>query len=248
MKTYLALPIGLLIAFSFARCTNTVTEVQYVYVPTGPALARFISMMPDNSAIILRDTPYVSAPIFYSTLTATQPSYLPLTPDSAERYYLYSAIDRRYLDAVSISAPQLKDASVNTFALFWIDTQGTTPARAICVGGGNNDSNKYRPIPKGFARLRFINGVANYPTQPNVSLDLDRIDSSIDTRRFSEMSDYILIPAGTHKLIVSTVDTRQPIDSTTQVFVGGLFYTARFIGIHGNPDPSWADRLIVDPE
>ncbi len=249
MKNYLAVPLGLLIAFSFADCTNTVVETVIVHdtIPSGPAMVRFISMMSDGSDFNLKLTSSVDAPVFASTLTVSKTTYLPLVPDSDVHYYCFSAKTGKLLDSIPIAGSVLKDASVNSFALFYHDSTPTSPPRMQFAGGGNNDSGKYRPVHQGYAKLRLINGVRSYPaSRAIVNIDIDTVTNTLTAVAEPEMSDYMPVQTGNHKLIISDIETQEVLWSGFQIFDQGGFYTARYIGVHG--DTTRPDRLIVDTQ
>ncbi|MDP4199729.1 MAG: hypothetical protein Q8922_03900 [Bacteroidota bacterium] len=246
MKLLLSVPIVLLLAFSFTGCSDPVTpttirDTTYISVPTGPALVRFVSMYPDGrSAFVLKLTSNPDDPGFVSTGSGTQPYYLPLVPDSDARYYVF--FNSQLVDSIVLSGKQLPDASINTFALSWRISSNGNPS-INTNGGVNNDSLKWKPIPRGYARIRFINGV-DYLS--SMSLALDNVSNPLDTIPFSELSGYADVPAGKHQLLVIPTGFTQVLSSYNEILDSGGYYTARYVGIHG--DATNPDHLVVDAE
>lgn len=208
------------------------------------ALVRFISMMPDNSGISLKLTNSVDAPIFATTLTATQAAYLPFVPDSAREFYLFSGT--KFLDKISTSDKALRKGSVNTYGLFWFPDSVGPDGHIQAVGGDNNDSLKFVTPPAGCAMVRFINGNSYVPPGAT-DLDTESTAHAIATSTFAQpFPSYVPLPAGKHTLIVSRHDNQQAIDSLPPlvgVFQAGLFYTVRYIGDANHPP-----QLIIDAE
>jgi hypothetical protein len=250
MTRYLA-ATSLLICLAFVGCsgpTETKIERDTTYVPVHDsvkvALVRFISMMPDNSSISLKLTSNIDAPIYATTLTSTQASYLPFIPDSARTFYLYSS--SQYLDAISLSDKQLRKGSVNTFALFLFpDVSGSVHVQAL--GGDNNDSMKVKPITPGYAMIRLIDGNSEIPSSLTVDLDTGSTSNPICTSQFAQqLPNYVQVPAGKHTLLLSNHADRSTIDGIPPIvsnFESGMFYTVRFLGDAQNPA-----KLIIDPE
>ncbi len=241
MIRYLAGILSLTATLALVGCTETTVETRVdtlrVHDTLKIALARFISMMPDNSAINLKLVNSVDSPIYATTLQSTQAAYLPMLPDSAQNFYLYNGTT--FLDSIFIAKDQLRKGSVNTFGLFWNVLNGIGHIR--CIGGDNNDSTKLQPIPPGYARVRFLYGNEYLYSRP---LDLMSDQNRIATANFAEISGYSLVPSG--KRTLSLMDGGQPTNiSTVGIFQSGMFYTVRYIGDSSASHPA---RLIVEAE
>jgi hypothetical protein len=243
MKSYLAAVLSLA-ALAFIGCsTTTETKIEHdttiVDNTVRSALVRFVSLLPDNSEINLRLTRATNQ-IFATTLSLTPNSYIPFVPDSSRWLYLFSG--NNFLDSIQVAGTQIRKGSVNTFGLFYVQS------RILAAGGDNNDSIKLRPVPNGYAMVRFING-NNWlsGSQQTVDLDTESLQTPILTSVFEQPpTKYVAIPAGTHKLILSISGTHQAVDSVTpkiSPFEAGMFYTVRFLGDSQHPG-----QLTIDPE
>ena len=248
MKRYLAavLPLFALAARAMTFLGGpSSTETVYVHDTltidntVRSAMVRFVSLMPDNSPINLKLSSSVDAKIYATTGSGTPLSYLPFIPDSSKWLFLYNGSD--FLDSFQVAGTQIRKGSINTFGLFQVQSG------VLAYGGDNNDSLKIRPVPTGRAMLRFING-NNWVGggQLTVNLDTESVtQNGILTSVFAQPpSTYISIPAGSHKLIVSSHG--QALDSVSprvDRFDAGMFYTVRLIG-----DETHTAQLIVDPE
>ncbi len=225
-----------------SSCTKTVTETVYVQVPVhdttrGPALLRFISMLPSDQTVFIKMVQDPNAPAPFTARSASQPLYMPVTPDSAVVYYLYKNSSEFY---GTVPMPTLPTNSLNTVALFKDSINSTFFI--------SNDSMKLRHAPTGKCYIRFINGVANYPAiGPTLFLDLDSLGHSpfVDKPavtgtpqavpvQYGTMNDYTLIPSGAHQTIVRAGQEQLTVGRMPglQAFDAGGYYTVRISGYY----------------
>ena len=231
--------LAVLFTLSLGSCTKTVTETVYVPVhdtTRGPALLRFISMLPNDQAVHIKTVNDPAAPSAFDARSTSSPFYLPLVPDSAVVYYLFTDFTSSY---ASVPIPNLPANSINTCCLFKDSSQAM-----FWIA---NDSMKLHAAPAGQCYIRFVNGVANYPASgPTLFLDLDTFGHSAfsDTTgnhgvpvaqpvQYGMMNNYSLIPAGSH-LVFVRADQTQLLTTPIEGFQAGAYYTARVYGSYPN--------------
>jgi hypothetical protein len=110
MIRYLAVILSLasiaLIGCSGSTETKYVYDTTYVHDSVNVALVRFVSLMPNNSAINLKLSPSVDAKIYASTLSSIQSSYLPFIADSSRTFYLFNGAT--FLDSIFIAGTTIR--------------------------------------------------------------------------------------------------------------------------------------------
>gem|GEM_PF-2346779 len=240
---------------SINSCTKTVTDTVYdtthdtvhLHDTIGPALIRFISMLPDSitggSPVVLSFSSDPKTASFFAGNTIGG-SYYPVAHDTAIQYYVFFA--GRLFD--SIPMPKLRPNSVNTYALF-LNTKGQ-----IYYVPPASDSTKLKTPPSGYAYLRFINGVPDYPVPvATFYLDIDTVGNSYSLYHlngqprpigFTEISEYALVKAGTHKVFVSAPYSSDADFTVPFSFQDGSFYTAHVTGSHSNNTA----KFLIDAE
>ena len=216
------------------------TVVHHDTIP-GPAFLRFISMF--NAQIILRQGGSAN-PDFTQVSTVMTKEFFAVPHDSTfvlyANYYFKPGMQK--LDSITI--PALKPFSMTTVAIF---ESGDTNNPVLFPKFADDSARRKLPPPDSCS-IRFINGLPDYPQpQALVNMHLDNINAPPlfpSQVIFSEIKNYIIIPAGIHTIYIrSETDITQSY-SLSFPFVAGEFYTARLIGRHADKD----DQLIIDAE
>lgn len=259
MRIFAFLFVGLLTASVLTTgCTksNPTTIVDTVHVKdtidhhdtvtTGPAFVRFIAFLNNSQTVVLkREVGSLFIP-FTSVASQSSRQYLPIRGDTVLNLQGSFFDSTKLIDGQNFLIPQIGAGTLVTVALFQVP--GPSLVEVF-------KSDPIPPPPSGFGYLRVINACADFPTpHPTVEAYLDDLSNpalfnepSSTTPKFisyQDMSDYVLVPVGSHSLLLkgqlgTVPDYTAPLNVTD-----GGYYTARLIGTRtaGN------DRLIIDTE
>ncbi|HEY3875664.1 MAG TPA: hypothetical protein VGM92_09320 [Candidatus Kapabacteria bacterium] len=241
------------LSVSLSSCTKTVTVTQIVtkdssVVDTiGLAMVRFVSMLPPADAQITifdtdKATPFTNAQLVVSH------DYIPVVPNTLETYYFSVPAFHWFLQE-SILPP---GHSFYTYALFFLAGQlGEDSSLDIVLV---TDSERFTPAPPGQCWVRFLDGVSTF--SPNaVYLETDTEDTSHSifksgnvarTWSFTDVSPYVLMPAGNHIFYADAEGTNDPeekLSSKPVDCLDGGYYSIRAVGTIGTDA-----QLVVDQE
>jgi hypothetical protein len=236
--------LAVLTLSSLSSCTKTIVQTVDVIdtvhdTVSGPALIRFLSMLPDGSTISIRKTASGNDALFASATSYSTPLYLPVRPDTAVRYFLYLSSQFSVFDSIPVQS--LAAGSINTYALF---LDASTPPRILPAWG--NDSVKLVAAPAGYCYLRFINGIQDYPPNAELYLDLDSIGNYVFPQpvHFGSIGNYTLVPIGNHAVMIQQPFASEALIAKNQSFEQGAYYTARAVG----KESDQSANLFIDVE
>lgn len=237
--------------------TETVVETKTVHdtivapLPRGPAWVRFISMLPEAGTVTLWTDAAKFNPPLANALTYSTMSFVPIDDSVGVTLYPdYYVNSVRYLDSINIGVRP--PYSLSTVALYVRENHdGTNRINAVVV----DDSARIQPPPPHMCYVRFLNGMADYPSQPYLFLGYDNAKNSvwhdgttpIGALATNDVLNYTLLQTGAgstqHKLYATTYDG-EIVDSVTRNFTEGHYYTVRVWGRKSNQ----TNRMSVDEE
>jgi hypothetical protein len=204
----------------------------------GPAFVRFIRLnAEDGQGDINLFENRANNIIFASVTGAPVREYHVMKSDSsmtikANYFYQGQPIED------SIILPSLVPHSLQSVILF--QQQGNGMIMSMI-----SDSLKLVPPPKGFAYVRFINGLSNYPQpQPIVNVFLDDATEPLMPRpiAFGDAHGYVLVPEGVHELSVRAPGSTSAFLDVQVLVLSGTYYTAKLTGLFAT------HKLSVTPE
>ena len=225
-KAIVVLALGLIITSHLSSCTKTETVTQwdttYVHVhdTVGPAMIRFISVLPDSFGTIFTvRASQTGLPI--ATVRTGAGSYLPVRANVSSVYYLYN---QNGVNIGAIPLPAFKPNTISSIVLFYDNNGlGFTPA---------DDSQKVIAAPQGHCYVRFINDIPDHTLSTLLSIDTDAFGHSLVQAAYEEASPYGLITAGNHMLLIHAQGDQPSgkIDTISTVFQDGSYYTVFAVG------------------
>lgn len=246
-------------SFFFQACSNTIEEVHDTVIHhdtiSGPAFLRFLAILNNTKASSIihlkmygQQNPY----LFTDVNPEMQKQFIPVMHDSTlllYANYFYGTGTQKF---DSLAVPPLKSYSMTTIVLFRTNDPGD-PNRLFAVFA--DDSVRRLTAPKDSCFVRLINGLPDYPQpSPTVNLHVDDINAPSFFRdistgisspvNFEEIRNYVLMPAGFHKIFVRSESDISQSYSASQQFIEGQFYTIRLTG--SKLDGS--DKLTIDTE
>ena len=223
-KVIAVLALGLIVMSQLSSCTKTETVTQWdttyvkVHDTIGQASIRFIPVLPDSFGVYQSVRRTMDGPTLL--LFKANPSYyIPVAPDTSAVYYLWNSTSNKYIDQVPL--PKLLPNSITSVVLYYDQSE----LQYILA----NDSQKVIPPPPGYSYVRFINTIADHSVSTYLSVDADHSGNSIVKAGFGEASEYGLLSAGSHTLLVhaagdnsgNLIDTVKGIN----IFQEGGYYT-----------------------
>ncbi|MDP4221102.1 MAG: hypothetical protein Q8916_09895 [Bacteroidota bacterium] len=249
----------LLVGCSHPTDYITVHDTDTIYhhdtIP-GPAFIRFLALLNNPSTAsgtvhLKLGSPQNPDP-FADVAPEMRKQFIPIPPDTALLIYATYFYGTGSQKVDSLTIPKRKPFSMATIVLFRTNDAGD-PNRLFPIFA--DDSTRKLTPPKDSCYIRLINGLPDFPQPtPAVNLHIDDINApaifldpitGLPTPvNFQEIRNYVLIPAGLHKVFVRSESDASQYYSATQQFTSGQFYTIRLIGskIDGT------DQLSIDAE
>ncbi len=212
---------------------DTLTVHDTTEVPRGPAYVRFVSLLPDRSSAGIG---------LYRTTSRTNPfglagdysrnEFIPVQARTAMKLYAWYYRNSVYvLD--SILLPPFDPTEMYTCAIFGIEDPEN--GSLTLEPRFSWDSLKVVPPAEGFAYLRLINALADFPVPtPVVNIKLksfaDTAVFPVDVK-YREIANYVQIPIGAYQLYLTVPgEEGYVLNSISQKIEQGAYYTAMVCG------------------
>ena len=223
---------------------DTVIHIDTLLV--GPAHVRFISFLDNGSSITLKSSSGNNAPPIASATPQSIKSYLPIRSDTSLTIYATFS-DGSLLKNSLFVIPSLGPQELVTIALFQTGND-LSPVFGV-------DSAIAQQAPPGFAWLRLINGVSDFPVpSPRVNAWFDTFSNPPVYRDpmthaeadvpYQGLANYVLVPSGQHTVLIKGPTGSTAIYTASHFFVDGGYYTFRTTGSRA----AATDRASIDDE